>query len=178
MSFKKQFFLRCCAEPTSHPNSQPIPGCLVWPGLAKPAPAWTPDTALSDPQDHPTCLSGSRARSTSGLEPWLGLHSLGLPIPRMYRQSLLRALIALLRLLSCFRDTLKSRCPLPCRLALAEQRSLLKGAGNPQRSPLPDGSFASQSLKSSLLNSPNALDRLVSSPVNKLLAVKCLLMSI
>lgn len=129
--------------------------------LLKPTPAWTPDAALSDPQD-PTCLSGSRARSISGLEPWLWLPSLGFPLPRTCRQSSLGALIVLLRLLPCFKDILKSRCPLsmqtgPCRGVQPFKR------GDPQRSPFPMAALLpvlSQSLKSSLLNSPNALYRL------------------
>lgn len=118
---------------TSFPPRQPAHS---WP----PGLACTPDAALSDLQDHPTCFSGGRARSRSGLEPWLWLP--GFPSPRMCRQSSRRST---LRLLSCFRDTLKSRCP-PCM-----QTGPCRGVqpfkwGDPQRSPLPDGSFASSAV--------------------------------
>ena len=123
------------------PAASPFLG--TWCGPAAPA-RTSLDSGTSPLRPQGTSLpssgswaSGSRARGAPfGLESPLQR----VRLPRICRQSS-HEQAAPSRLVSCFRDTLESRCPPPCGLALGRGRQFFK-LRNQQKIPLPDGSFA------------------------------------
>lgn len=156
MDGKQRWVLR---NALSIPATSPFLG--TWCGPAAPA-RTSLDSGTSPLRPQGTSLassgnwaSGSRARGAHfGLESPLQR----VRLPRIRRQGWHEQATPP-RLVSCFRDTLESRCPPPCGLALGRGQQFFK-IRNQQKIPLPDGSFAAAGGSSepcnTLLSSRNA----------------------
>lgn len=143
VSFKKWFFSRCFSwDVEQHllatPAASPLLGAWSGPDCSS---LHQPGLQMQPYQTHRTTPPASQEAEPQVFLAW----SPGFGYPHWGSPYLECGGRALLRLLSCFRDTLKSRCTLsmqtvPCRGMQPFKR------GNPQRSLLPDGIFASSAI--------------------------------